>query len=720
MTQLSRSDFVKLGSLFTGSLVLGVDLTGCSNESATAPAGTPAAAPFKPNQWLTVNPDESVIVVVAKSEMGQGIATGVSTIVADELDLPWKNVRVEFAPANGALYGDKNFGGAMLTGGSESMAASWLPMRTAGAAAREMLVAAAAKGWNVDPASCTTKDGSVLHAGSNRSATYGSLVAAAAQIPAPSKPKLKRPDQYTLIGKTFPRYDAPAKINGSARFGIDVRVPGMKFASIAYSPVFGGSVKSFDATKAKTVANVLDAVKVSRGVAVVATNSWAAFQGKKALEIVWDEGPNAQLDDAKMFAIDEALAASRKGAVVPLHQGDVTAVTGHALEAVYKGPWLAHAAMEPMNATASVTKDGVEIWAPNQTQTAGQAAAAKITGLPLDKVQVHTTYLGGGFGRRLYTDYMTDAVEVSQAIGAPVQVIWTREDDTQHDWYKPMAVNAIRGVLSSGGELLALDHTVVMGSIIRPLLPSAFKDGLDTISMDGVMNTPYAPGIPNVRASYIDSEHGIPVGSLRAPGANWNYFVVESFIDELAHAAGKDPVAFRMALLHKTPRAAFVLKEVAEKAGWGSPKTPGAKQGLAVVSWNGTYAALVAEVTMVDKQPKVHRAVIVADLGQVVNPDVVSAQLQSGIIYGLSAALTGKITIKNGRVEQHNFYDFTVLRLAGAPAIETYTVPSTAAPTGIGEVGTPPIAPAVANAVFALTGKRVRSLPFKDALAESA
>jgi isoquinoline 1-oxidoreductase beta subunit len=713
MTALNRADFVRLGSFFTGSLILGIGAGGCANQSSGSPqrSAAPEMGGFKPNAWLVVHPDEKVTIFVAKSEMGQGVATGMPTILADELDIPFENVLVEFAPA-AAAYQDPTFH-AQITGGSTSTASSWMPLRIAGASARAMLIAAAAKEWGVDASTLTTKDGSVVDAANNRTATYGSLAGAAASMPVPAKPKLKTRDQFTLIGKVNKRIDTPLKVNGTAKYGIDVRVPGMKFASILYPPVFGGRVKSFDASKAKQVTGVVDVVQIPSGIAVIATNSWAAFQGKAALQVTYEDGPFAGASTDSLKARFLGLASNGAGAIPAVERGSKT-VQGKRLEATYFGYPAAHATMEPMNATASITSDGVEIWAPTQAQTFAQLAASKIAGVPLEKVKVHTTYLGGGFGRRLYVDFTNDAVFVSKAIKAPVQVIWQREDDIQHDWYKPMAANAVSGVLDDRGNLVAMQHTVVMDSIFKdigfPLPPS----GLDSIAMDSVLNTQYA--IPNYHAYYINPNSGVPAGSLRAPGANWNNFVMESFLDELAHAAGKDPLEFRLALLEKNATAINVLKTVAKNASWGSPAT-GTKQGIAFGFWNGTPAATVAEVSMDGNTPRVHRAFVVADVGIAVNPTIVRQQLQGATNYGLSMALASKITIKNGAVQEHNFNDFLVLRIDQAPDIHVEVLESTGSPSGVGEIATVLIGPAVANAVYAINGKRARILPFSEAYA---
>jgi isoquinoline 1-oxidoreductase subunit beta len=712
MTTINRADFVRLGSVFAGSLVLGVGASGCSNQSQGSPQGSAASETtgFKPNAWLVVHPDEKVTIFVNKSEMGQGVATGLPTIVADELDAPFENVLIEFAPA-ADVYKDPQFH-LQITGGSTSIASSWMPLRTAGASARAMLIAAAAKQWGVDPSTLTTKSGSVVDTKNNRTATYGSLVGAAASIPAPAKPVLKSPEQFALIGKVNKRVDSPLKVNGTAKYGIDVRVPGMKFASVLYPPVFGATVKSFDASKAKQVKGVIDVVQIPSGVAVVADNSWAAFQGKAALTVEYDNGPFAQQSTDTLKARFLDLARSGDGAVTAVERGSKT-VSGTKLEAVYFGYPMAHATMEPMNATASVTTDGVEIWAPTQVQTLAQVYASKIAGVPVEKVQIHTTYLGGGFGRRLYVDFTNDAVAVSKAIKAPVQVIWQREDDIQHDWYKPMAANYVTGTLDAGGNPVAMRHTVVMDSIMKGL-GFPIKDGLDPVSMDSVINSQYE--IPNFQAYYVNPDSGIPPGSLRAPGANWNNFVMESFIDELAHAANKDPLKFRLALLQKNARAVNVLGTVSKMASWGSP-APGTKQGIAFGFWNGTAAATIAEVSMNGSMPRVHRAFVIADVGTAVNPTILRQQLEGATNYGLSMALASKITIKNGAVQEHNFYDFLVLRIDQAPEIHADVIARGASPSGIGEMATILIAPAVANAVFAINGKRARILPFSEAYA---
>jgi len=697
----SRSSFLRTTGTLGAGLALAIVLP-------TRFARAAGAGVFAPNAWVRIAPDDIVTIIVSKSEMGQGVATGLPTILADELDASMAQVRFAFAPAD-PQYADPEFGG-MTTGGSTSVANGWLPLRRAGATARAMLISAAAKTWGVDRSTCTTRAGSVYHDSTKRSLTYGRLAAAAATLPVPADVPLKMPAQFTLIGKPRQRLDIPMKVNGTAQYGIDVNVPGMKYAAIARSPVFGGSVRHFDARKAKAVRGVSAVVQVPSGIAVIASNTWAAFQGKNALEIAWNPSPTAAVSTASMFAEAERLAKTREGERVAISRGTPNTTNGKVIEATYRGPFLAHATMEPMNTTADVRSDRCEVWSPNQVQTRAQMTAAAVTGLPLEKCVINTTLLGGGFGRRLEADYVQEAVEVSKAIGAPVKVTWSREDDIQHDFYRPMSVNVIRGVVAAG-TLSALAHHVVSPSWLRRWAPPLFKNGIDEIALEEVLDAPYT--VPNFRVSYADYEPGIPIGSWRAPDANWNGFVTESFMDELAHAAGKDPLAFRLALMAKHPRGAAVLRLAAERAGWGQPH-PEIKQGLAVTYWAGSYGAMVADVSMQGGQPKVHRVVVAVDCGTVVNPDIVVQQAQGATNYGLSAALTGKITIAHGRVEQSNFFDYTVLRMADAPRIEVHVVASSEKPTGIGEICTHPIAPAVGNAIFALTGKRIRQLPFSD------
>ncbi|HEX3465662.1 MAG TPA: molybdopterin cofactor-binding domain-containing protein [Candidatus Elarobacter sp.] len=700
----------------TAAFGAGLALAACQRGPANVPDYQPSPEPsvtFTPNAWVHVRTDGTVAVLINKSEMGQGVYTGLPMLVAEEMDLPFDRVRVQFAPVadeyNDPVFKDQT------TGGSTSIQDMYPIMRGAGAAARAMLIAAAAKQWNVDPASCTTKDGQVLHAGSNRSASYADLAVAASAEKPPQHVQLKDASKFTLIGTSPKRLDLDAKVRAKTTYGIDVVVPGMVYANVLKSPTFGGTVATLDDSAARKVKGVVDVVKISSGVAVVASNTYAAMSGRDALKVTWNNtGPAAHISTPKMFADAEKLA--RTSGVVAGQHGDVDGAHGTSVEAVYYGPFLAHAAMEPMNATADVRDDAVEVWAPTQVQTRSRDGAMKVTGFPASKVTVHTTFLGGGFGRRLDADYVLDAVEISKAVKKPVKVTWRREDDIKNDFYRPMSVNVVRGKLDGSGRVVAWEHRVASPSIVRRWAPPMFKNGVDFSAVDSV--TPAFYAFPNLRTTYADFEPGVPVGFMRAPGANWNTFVTESFVDELAHQAGKDPLAFRLALLDpkKGARVRGVLQLAADKAGWGHPRTPGASQGVAVCDWGGSLGALVAEVTVSGKNVTVHRAVMAADCGVVVHPDIVAAQLEGAINYGIAMAMTAKITFTDGKVDQNNFYDYTVLRMKDAPAIETHIVKSTEKPSGIGELGTPPIAPAIANAIFKATGKRVRRLPFSDGL----
>ena len=705
---LARTGRIGAGLCIAISLPLGTKAADLVAASGDAPAG--AGTPFAPNAWIRIAPDDVVTVMVSKSEMGQGIATGFCTIVADELDAPIANVRYAFADA-APEYADAVFGD-MTTGGSTSTPDSWMPLRQAGAMARAMLIAAAAKQWGVEPTACVAANGIVMHPPSSRQASYGSLASGASQIAVPKDVPLKTPDRFTLIGKHVARLDTPFKVNGKAKYGIDTVVPGMVHASVLRSPVFGGTVAHFDATKAKAVHGVLDVFAISSGVAVVATNTWAARQAHDALHVAWHDGPNAHMNTPALFEQAHALVAS---ATVAKKVGNVKDARGTTLHSVFEAPFLAHAPMEPMNATADVRPDGVEVWAPTQVQTRSQKIAMAITGLPAEKVRVHTTYLGGGFGRRLDADYVGDAVEISKKIGKPVKVTWPREQDIQHDFYRPMSVNWLTGTLDASGTLVALSHTVVADSVAKRWAPPLFKDGVDPLALDGAWNAPY--DVPNVDFRYADQNSGVPVGFMRAPAANVNTFATEVFMDELAHAAHKDPVAFRLSMLAKAPRAAAVLKAAAHAAGFGKKMPAGQAQGIAFCVWGGSVGALVADVSLNGKDVVVHRTVMAVDCGTVINPDIVRMQTQGAVNYGLAMARSAKITIANGRVSQSNFYDYTVLRNSEAPDTTVIVMPSTEKPTGIGELGTPPIAPAIANAIFKLNGKRIRKLPFSDALA---
>ena len=702
-TQVTRRAFLETAGAAGAGLVISFYL----------PSGlrfrSPTAGPFAPNAWLRIGEDESVLVIVDRSEMGQGVTTALPMLLAEELEADWSRIRIEFAPADKA-YTNPMFG-MQGTGGSTSVRAAYTPLRKAGAAARELLVAAAAQTWGVEKAECGAERGAVVHARSKRRLTYGKLVTKAATLGAPPDVPLKDPKDWKILGTRVRRLDTPPKVDGSAQFGIDVKVPGMLVAVVARSPVFGGKVTSFDAAKAKAVPGVRQVVQISSGVAVVADGYWPAKKGRDALAVTWDEGPTASVSSATIAQLF-GQRAEQAGAVAR-HGGDPDGTLGSApakVDAVYDLPFLAHATMEPMNCTAHVRADGVDIWAPTQFQTGAQGFGAKIGGVTPDKVKVHTTYLGGGFGRRFELDFIQEALETSKAVGAPVKVIWSREDDIRNAQYRPANHHRMRAGLDANGQPVAWTHRIVAPSIMARVFPDTVKNGLDEEAVEGGVGMPYA--IPNVHVDYLLTDTGIPVGFWRSVNNSYNAFAVESFIDELAHAAKKDPYEYRRDLLGKAPRHLGALNLAASKAGWGTAPPAGRARGIAVYKSFESYVAEVAEVSVAtDGAVKVHRVVCAVDCGPVVNPSIVEAQMESAIVYGLTAALYGEIAIEGGRVKQSNFHDYQMLRLAEMPKVEVYIVPSTDAQGGVGEPGTPPIAPAVANAIFAATGKRIRKLP---------
>ena len=667
-------------------------------------------ASFAPNAWLRIGPDDSVLVVVDRSEMGQGVATALPMLLAEELEADWTKVQIEFAPA-GAAYVNPLFG-LQGTGGSTSVRAAWTPLRKAGAAARELLITAAAQRWVVKREECHAERGAVVHAKSKRRLRYGQLVARASTLPVPADVPLKDRKDWHIAGKPTHRLDTPVKVNGRAKFGIDVWVPGMRVAVVARSPVFGGKVKSFDATAARAIEGVRDVVQISSGIAVVATGYWPATQGRDALKVEWDEGPVASVSSASISQLF-AQRAGQAGAVAR-HDGDPDgglAGAARTIDADYELPFLAHATMEPMNCTAHVRPDGVDIWAPTQFQTGAQGIGAQIGGVPPEKVQVHTTYLGGGFGRRFELDFIQEALETSKAAGGvPVKVIWSREDDIRNAQYRPANFHRMRAGLGADGRPVAWTHRIVAPSIMARVFPNNVQNGLDGEAVEGGVAMPYA--VPNVHVDYVLTDTGIPVGFWRSVNNSYNAFAVETFIDELAAAAQVDPFEYRRGLLANAPRPRGALELAAAKAGWGTPPPAGRSRGIAVHKSFESYVAQVAEVSVSPTgDVRVHRVVCAVDCGMYVNPDTIEAQMQSAIVFGLTAALKGAITIDKGRVQQGNFNDYEMLRLAEMPVVEVYIVPSTEAPGGVGEPGTPPIAPAVCNAIFAATGKRLRKLP---------
>jgi isoquinoline 1-oxidoreductase subunit beta len=667
------------------------------------------------NPFIRIGGDEVVTILVNHSEMGQGVYTSLPMLVAEELECDWKNIRVEAAPVGPAYY-HTQWGDVQGTGGSTSVASEWERLRRAGAAAREMLVAAAAETWNVDPASCRVENGTVLNS-TGKKLTYGQLAEKAASLPVPHSLQLKDPSSFRIIGISAKRLDAPEKTDGTGIFGIDVTLPGMLTAVVAKPPVFGARVVSFTADKAIAVPGVKDVVQISSGIAVVANGFWAASQGRNALEINWDEGPNAGLSTEGMREQYAALANSP--GTVTRQDGDPQQAFQKAsklINAEYEVPYLAHAPMEPLNCVVDLQTQSCEIWTGTQFQSEDQKAAARVAGLKPEQVKIHTKLLGGGFGRRAnpQSDFVVEAVEVAKAVKQPVKVIWTRENDMKGGWYRPMWYDRIIGGLDANGDLLAWHHTVVGQSIVvgSPFEGAMLQNGIDATSVEGAADIPYE--IPNILVDLHSPKIGVPVQWWRSVGHSHTAFVVESFVDELSHAAGRDPYEFRRNMLAKHPRRKAVLELVAQKSGWGTPLPGNRARGIALHKSFGSFVAQVAEVSVSAKgSVHVHRVVCAVDCGRVTNPNTIAAQMEGGIVYGLTAALYGAITLKNGRVVQSNFHDYQMLAMKEMPRVEVFIVQSDEPPTGVGEPGVPPIAPAVANAVFAATGKRIRKLPMR-------
>ena len=697
VTSLPRRDFVKLAAIAGGGLLIGIRVP------ERVPGKSGKRAPLTPNAFVQIEPGGAVIITLARSDMGQGVRTALPMIVADELDADWNRVRVVQADAHPTKYG------RMMTVGSTSVrGGAWMPLRQAGAAAREMLIVAAAQRWGVAADECRTQRGQVLHTASGRAIDYGELTEVAASLPVPARPRLKDPSQFTLIGTRVALLDTRDKITGRAVYGIDVRVPGMLFATVVHPPVFGSRVGSFDAAKARAIPGVRQVVQISSGVSVVADNTWAALRGARALAIRWEAGT---FRDSSQEIFQSFARLAEQPGIEARSEGDVEtalASAAHRLSATYEAPYLAHATMEPMNCTADVRAGRCEIWAPTQNPQGTQSAAARLTGIAESAVAVHVTYLGCGWGRRSRTDFVEDAVETSMKVGAPVQVLWSREEDMQHDFYRPAAHVRFEGGVDAAGKLTALRARVVCQPI------SGGRSGIDGPAVAGIGDMHY--GIPNVRVEYGRANVDVPVGYWRSVGPSQNTFFLESFVDELAHSAKRDPVDLRLELLAAHPRLRRVVEVAAERSGWGKPLPRGRARGIAVVEDKGGLVAQVAEVSLANGKVRVHRVTCAADCGRIIHPGIVEAQLSGSVIAGLTAALYGEITIDRGRVAQGNFNDYRMVRMAEAPAIDVHIVPSEEEPGGVGEPGVPPIAPAVTNALFALTGTRIRRLPIRAAL----
>jgi isoquinoline 1-oxidoreductase subunit beta len=706
---LTRRRFLQTASLAGAVLVIGFRLDGRPVAAAEALA---------PDAFIRIAPDNTITIISKHIELGQGTYSGLATILAEELDADWSQVRVEAAPADAQRYGNRLVGGMQLTGGSTAMAAAWDQLRRAGATARAMLVEAAAREWGV-PASTITADGGVIsHPPSGRRATFGELASKAAALTPPARVTLKDPKDFKLVGKRVPRVDSKAKTDGSAQFTADFATPGLLTALIARPPRFGATVKSVDATAARRVKGVTHVVQVPSGVAVVATGFWAARTGREALRVTWDESRAERRGSDDLYAAYRTLAA-RPG--MPAKRvGDAAGALGGAtkiIEAVYEFPYLAHAPMEPLDAVARIGADAVELWAGSQAPTWDQQVVARIAGVPADRVRVHTLLAGGSFGRRATpdSDVASEAAAVAKAVGEgkTVKVVWTREDDIRGGRYRPLYVHRLRAGLDARGAIVGWEHRIVGQSIGMgtPFEAALVKDGIDATSVEGAATLPY--DIPNLTVELHTTKVGVPVLWWRSVGSTHTAYSTETFLDELAHAAGRDPLEVRRALLAKHPRHLGALNLAAEKAGWDQPLPAGRARGIAVHESFNSVVAQVAEVSRrPDGLPRVERVVCAVDCGTAINPDVVRAQMEGGIGYGLAAALWSEVTLVQGRVQQRNFDDYRPLRIDDMPAVEVYIVPSGAAPTGVGEPGVPPIAPAVANALFHLTGQRVRRLPF--------
>jgi isoquinoline 1-oxidoreductase beta subunit len=717
---ISRRRFIQATALVAGGLVIAFTIPYAKRfllpGAEKSPAGGETKLPV-PNAFLRIGTDNTITVLLAHSEMGQSIWTTLPMLIAEELDADWSKIKVEHAPA-APQYAHTAYG-LQITGGSSTTWSEFDRYRQVGALTRALLVNTAAQQLGVDPSTIKTENGFVLSG--DKKLSYGELAEAAAKLEAPKSVTLKDPKDWKIIGKATKRLDGPEKINGTAIFGQDIHFDGLLTAVVARPPVFGGSVKSFDASATKKIKGVRNVVQVPTGVAVIADNYWAAKQGRDALKIDWDLGPNAKLDSQALLEEFRKLAATE--GLTAAQAGDSKAALGKAakiVEAEYDVPYLAHSPMEPLNCAVRIDKDGCEIWTGTQMQGNDQPAAAKVLGIKPEQVKIHTAFLGGGFGRRANpaADFVTEAVQVAKAANAPVKTVWSREDDVRGGYYRPMYLHKAKIGLGADGLPAAWEHIIVGQSIIAgtPFEGFLVKNGIDATSVEGVADSAYLKNIPNHHVNLHTAHTGVPVLWWRSVGHSHSGFVMESLVDELAHAAGKDPVEYRRALLKEHPRHLAALNLAAEKAGWSTPPAAGISRGIAVHESFGSYVAQVAEVSVDKGVVKVHRIVCAIDCGLAVNPDSLAAQMESAIAFGLGAALHSQISFKDGKVQQSNFHDYQVLRMNEMPKVEVHIVPSTEKMGGAGEPGVPPVAPAVTNAIFAATGKRIRTLPIGDQL----
>lgn len=717
LINLSRRSFIKSTALVAGGLVVAFSIPQAKRFMGVANAAEALPLPA-PNAFLRIGADDSITVMLAHSEMGQGVWTTLPMLIADELDADWSKIKVEHAPAAPAYVHTAY--GIQITGGSSTTWSEFDRYRQAGALTRVLLLEAAAKQWKVPVAGLRTENGFVING--TQKLSYGKLVETASQLPTPTSVTLKKPEQWKLIGKATKRLDSAEKINGKAKFGQDVQFAGLKVAMVARAPVFGTTLKSLDDAAARKVPGVIKVVKVPTGVAVIAEHYWAAKQGREALKLEWALAGHDKPDTPALLKQYQALA--QKPGLQAAKAGDVATASKQAkqtIHAEYVLPYLAHAPMEPLNCAVKISDQGCEIWTGTQMQTTDQASAAKILGLKPEQVKIHTLFLGGGFGRRANprADFVSEAVEVAKAAGMPVKTVWSREDDIKGGFYRPMFVHKASIALDKQGKPLVWQQTLVGQSIIKgtPFEGVMIKDGIDATSVEGVADSPYVKGTPHHEVQLHSVQSEVPVLWWRSVGHSHSAFVMESLIDELAHASKQDPLAYRRQLLKDHPRHLAALNLAADKAGWGKPLPTGVFRGIAVHESFGSYVAQVAEVSVKDGEAKVHRVVMAIDCGLAVNPDGVKAQMESCVAFALGAALSSEVSFKDGQVEQSNFHNYQVLRMKDMPKVDVHIVPSTEKMGGVGEPGVPPLAPAVTNAIFAATGKRIRRLPIGDQLA---